>query len=159
MYQIANIFLPDEKATNRLGAWLGGVLGDGDILCLSGDLGAGKSMLARGLIQSFIPGTPAPSPTFTFVETYEAPSLVIWHYDLYRLEKPEDIWELGLEEALEGGLLIIEWPERAQAIIPTNALSMTLKIDGSQRTALIRGNNHWQRRLKRVKFFNAEERR
>ena len=104
--------LKDENAAKALGARLGALLAPGDAVCLSGVLGAGKSTLARGIIQSAAGAKEAPSPTFTFVETYEAKTFLLWHFDLYRLERPEDVWELGYEDALDEGVVVIEWPER-----------------------------------------------
>lgn len=141
------ISLKDEKATAQLGARLGSVLAPGDAICLSGDLGAGKSTLARGLIKTVAGATEAPSPTFTFVETYETSDFLLWHLDLYRLERPEDVWELGYEDALEDGVAIIEWPERVGALAPSNALEIRLEIDGNRRNASLTVDENWRRRL------------
>ncbi|OYW88513.1 MAG: tRNA (adenosine(37)-N6)-threonylcarbamoyltransferase complex ATPase subunit type 1 TsaE, partial [Hyphomonas sp. 32-62-5] len=92
--------LPDEAATAALGERLGAVARAGDVIALVGDLGAGKTTLARALIRSHLgPETEAPSPTFTLVQTYPGPRFDIWHFDLYRLEDPGEARELGLEEA------------------------------------------------------------
>ena len=140
--------LADEAATMALGASLAGVLGAGDVIRLEGDLGAGKSTLARGLIAALTGVGGAPSPTFTFVETYEGPEFALWHYDLYRLEKPEDVWELGLEEALGEAVLLIEWPDRADVFLPEDALTIRLDQAGAGgRMARLEGDESWKTRL------------
>lgn len=141
------ITLKDEDATINLGAQLSDILAPGDAICLRGNLGAGKSTLARGIIKTASSAEEAPSPTFTFVETYEAKRFLLWHFDFYRLERPEDVWELGYEDALEDGVLVIEWPERIGDLAPSNALEINLEIDGNMRKASIAANENWRRRL------------
>jgi tRNA threonylcarbamoyl adenosine modification protein YjeE len=145
--RLAERSLADEAATHALGAALARVLAAGDVVRLEGDLGAGKSTLARALIAALTGAENAPSPTFTLVETYEGPDFPLWHFDLYRLEKPEDAWELGLEEALDGAACLIEWPERAEALIPEGALTVRLEISGAGRRAVIEGDGAWRARL------------
>jgi len=147
---IISLQLADEAATAALGARLGPLLRTGDVVRLEGDLGAGKSTLARALIRQLTGIDDAPSPTFTFVETYDAPDFRIWHFDFYRLEKPEDVWELGLEEALEDGAVLIEWPERAENFLPQNALIIRLEIAGDMRQARIEVNNRWAARFEKA---------
>jgi tRNA threonylcarbamoyladenosine biosynthesis protein TsaE len=85
----------------------------GDVVLLKGDLGAGKSTFARALIQHLCgENTEVPSPTFTLVQTYETKAFPIWHFDFYRLKAPEEVYELGIEEAMHHGVCLIEWPER-----------------------------------------------
>src|SRR4051812_26421939 len=91
--------LPDLAATAALGERIAGHLRPGDIVALSGDLGAGKTTLARAILTSLGVAEAVPSPTFTLVQTYETPKLIIGHYDLYRLKSPREMEELGLEEA------------------------------------------------------------
>lgn len=127
------IDLPDETATAALGARIGAVARPGDVVALMGDLGAGKTTLARGLIRSLMgPATEAPSPTFTLVQTYAAPGFTIWHFDLYRLNDPREARELGLEEAVDG-LVIIEWPERLGRDLPMSRLEVRLSFAGRER--------------------------
>lgn len=139
--------LSGEAATVRLGAALGRLLRQGDVVGLSGPLGAGKTTLARAAIGAVTGLAEAPSPTFGLVETYDGPRFPLWHFDLYRLEKAEEIWELGLEEALDGGVLLIEWPERIMPLRPASMLLIRLTPDADGRKALVRGNEEWSARL------------
>src|SRR4051812_13695997 len=105
--------LASEHDTAALGAALAAEARPGDVIALVGPLGAGKTTLARGFIQKRAGADEeVVSPTFTLVQTYEAPDAVIWHFDLYRLNDPEEALELGFEEALAAGISLIEWPER-----------------------------------------------
>ncbi len=133
------LFLPDPAATARLGAALARILRPGDALCLTGPLGAGKSELARGLIRALAgPDEEAPSPTFTLVQLYETPSLDVSHLDLYRLERPDEVDELGLDEALASGAVVIEWPERlGPDAQPADRLSLEMKPQGEGRVAVL----------------------
>lgn len=141
-----SIDLPDETATARFGAQLAARLRAGDIVALSGPLGAGKSTLARAVIAALAGVTEAPSPTFTLVETYEARAFPLYHFDLYRLEKAEDVWELGFEDALDG-VSLMEWPERIDKLLPPETLHIRLSMDGGARRALVRGDDSWGARL------------
>jgi tRNA threonylcarbamoyladenosine biosynthesis protein TsaE len=138
--------LPTEAATAALGAKLAPALRPGDVIALSGPLGAGKTALARALIAVLTGKDDAPSPTFTLVETYETPDFPLHHFDLYRLEKAEDVWELGFEDALDG-VVVIEWPERIERLIPPTALLIRLSMDGMARRALVRGQDQWTQKL------------
>lgn len=145
--RILTLNLPDEAATSALGAQLGAVARAGDVIALEGDLGAGKTTLARGLIRSQLgPETEAPSPTFTLVQTYPGPSFPIWHFDLYRLENPGEVRELGLEEAVDG-LALIEWPERLGRYLPSTRLEVRLSLEGSGRIARLVDFDDWSSRL------------
>lgn len=105
--------------TQRLAQKYAGNAKNGDVFTLQGPLGAGKSEFARAFIQHLMGAdTDVPSPTFTLVQTYESSKGLIWHFDLYRLENAEEIYEIGWEEALSEGILLIEWPERLGALMP-----------------------------------------
>jgi tRNA threonylcarbamoyl adenosine modification protein YjeE len=144
------ITLPDEAATRRLGAALARVLQPGDVVALDGDLGAGKTTLARGLIQSVLADDePVPSPTFTLVQCYgdgEAIPL-IWHFDLYRLTSPDELEELGWDDALASGIALVEWPERAGDRLPLETLWLNLAEQGKGRLAILSGPDEWANRL------------
>jgi tRNA threonylcarbamoyl adenosine modification protein YjeE len=100
----------------------------GDVVALEGDLGAGKTELARGVVRALVRAEVAvPSPTFTLMQVYETPGLVVTHADLYRLSGPEEVAELGLEEAWERGALLVEWPERAGELLPAGRLTLRLR--------------------------------
>jgi tRNA threonylcarbamoyladenosine biosynthesis protein TsaE len=132
------IALPDAAATADLGARLAGLLAAGDAVCLFGDLGAGKSTLARGLIRALTtPEEDVPSPTFTLVQTYEADALTVAHFDLYRLASAAEAYEIGVEEALDDGCAIIEWPERLEGDLPADRLDIELSVEGDSRAARI----------------------
>jgi N-acetylmuramate 1-kinase len=133
--------LATTEDTERLGQDLALALGKGDLLMLSGDLGAGKSTLARGLIRTIADdnGYEVPSPTFTIVQSYPELRLPVSHVDLYRLSSADELDELGLDEALEDGAVLVEWPERAQGALPTPSLRVTLLGDGDGRKAVIDG--------------------
>jgi tRNA threonylcarbamoyladenosine biosynthesis protein TsaE len=121
------IDLADEAATAALGARLAAVARPRDVLLLHGDLGMGKSALARGFVTGVAPETDeVPSPTFTLVQTYPSDRGMIWHFDLYRLKHPDEIWELGFEDALVDGILLIEWPGRLGKLAPRDRLDLTL---------------------------------
>jgi tRNA threonylcarbamoyladenosine biosynthesis protein TsaE len=142
--------LPDLDATIRLGAHLARDLRVGDVIALRGELGAGKTELARAIIRAAT-GDAAlivPSPTFPLVEIYDAPRAAIWHFDLYRLDAPEQVWELGFEEALADGVSLIEWPERLGALLPPHHLDVALEgTDDAARRATLSGDAAWRPRL------------
>ena len=118
------VALVSEADTVRLANDLAVILKRGDTVCLSGDLGAGKSTFARALIRSFAgdPELEVPSPTFTLVQTYGFERFDLSHFDLYRLEEPEELEELALDDLLGAGAALIEWPEMAQELLPQSAL-------------------------------------
>ncbi|HEY8573309.1 tRNA (adenosine(37)-N6)-threonylcarbamoyltransferase complex ATPase subunit type 1 TsaE [Phenylobacterium sp.] len=121
--------LAGEAATARLGAAIAGKLAAGEAVCLSGPLGAGKSTLARALVRALTtPDEDVPSPTFTLVQFYEGPRLKVAHFDLYRLSDPDEAYEIGLDEALEDGAAVIEWPERLEGRLPPDRLDVEIAL-------------------------------
>ncbi len=144
MAETAGIFretiaLPDLDATARLGTGIAGALRRGDCVALWGDLGAGKTTLARAILHGLGVTEDVPSPTFTIVQRYETPWLVVNHYDLYRLKTAGEMVELGFDEALEDGAVLVEWPERAPEALPVDALHVRLSLDGGTRVAKLTG--------------------
>ena len=123
-----------EDDTVRAADNLARDLQDKQIIALYGDLGAGKTVFARALVRALTndPELEVPSPTFTLVQIYESGSGPVHHFDLYRLEDPEEIFELGWEEALAEGITIIEWPERLGALKPK--ASLDIRISGVDNT-------------------------
>jgi len=138
--------LADQRETERLGLAIAGRLGVGDTVCLFGPLGAGKSTLARALIRALTdPDEEVPSPTFTLVQTYTSAAFDIGHFDLYRLSSSDEVAELGLDEALESGAAVIEWPERLGDGLPADRLEIHLGPGESEgaRIARLQGFGAW----------------
>jgi tRNA threonylcarbamoyladenosine biosynthesis protein TsaE len=121
------MILEDEQATARLGARLAAVARAGDVIALSGPLGVGKTALARGFIAALGHDGDVPSPSFAIVQPYEAIDPPVWHVDLYRIEDPAEIEELGLDAAVEA-VLLVEWPERAGTNAWPEALGLSLQF-------------------------------
>ena len=133
------MILADEDATRMIGARLAGVLRQGDVVTLSGPLGAGKTALARELLRALGEEGEVPSPSFALVQPYDALRLPVWHADLYRIEHPDELAELGLDEVLATGALLVEWPERAPGAWP-DALALSLQSlagDARRLTAIV----------------------
>ena len=151
MIKTANQFtLIGEAETKAFGARLAAIVRSGDMVLLRGDLGAGKTSLARGLICALCGETEVPSPTYTLVQTYEAPDFDIWHFDLYRLEREADVWELGIEDAIENGLCLIEWPQRIESLLPDTALTIQIETKDDGRLAVLAGGDNWEARLENL---------
>lgn len=139
--------LDAESDTARLGASLAAALGPHEAICLSGPLGAGKSVLARGLIRDLAPTErDVPSPTFTLVQFYEGPRFPIAHFDLYRLAHAGEAYEIGLDEALREGAAVIEWAERLGHHLPADRLDVDLVAEGSARRARLTAHGAWEGR-------------
>lgn len=147
------LLLPAEENTRKLGEALANEARGGDVIALRGPLGAGKTALARGFIRALSEnGEEVISPTFTLVQTYDTPRGTVWHFDLYRLEKPDDVFELGLEEALAEGISLIEWPESLGPSLLKEALIVDLAtVSGSEaRQAVLSGGECWRDRAQTV---------
>ena len=128
-----------EKQTQRLGYALGACLRAGDVVLLEGEMGAGKSVLTRAAARAMGVTGPVPSPTFTILNIHEGSALRLYHFDLYRLESADALYEMGLEEYIpaDDGASFIEWPEMAEEAMPQSALTVTLTYteDGLARCA------------------------
>jgi len=150
MSDSVTIDLADEAATRRLGARLAALARPGDVVALWGDLAAGKTTLARAFIQALLgDDEEVPSPTFTLVQTYEASGATIWHFDLYRLERPEDAIELAFDDALADGVSLIEWPRRLGDLLPAGRLDLALTTGptASARRATLTSHRQWDDRI------------
>lgn len=144
------LFLRDPEATTRFARSLAPLLGPGDVLLLEGQIGAGKTHFARALIQSLLARPEdVPSPTFTLVQVYETPKFEIWHADLYRLNHPDEALELGLTDAFETALCLVEWPEKLGADRPKQALTLRFIVenDDSRSVELLSDNEAWRARM------------
>ncbi len=136
----ADFFLATDAATDAFGHWIAPALQVGDVVLLSGSIGAGKTHFARAVIRARLgPATEVPSPTFTLVQTYEGGGPTILHADLYRLSHPDEVLELGLDDALDSGISLIEWPDRMGDIAP-DALRLHFQPLGDGRHVTATGN-------------------
>ena len=145
----------DMAATRDFAGQLAKLLKPGDVVLLEGDLGAGKSALARAIIQSLpdkngqISQEEVPSPTFTIVQIYERLVSDIWHFDLYRVSDPEELYEIGIEEAFSDQISLIEWPDRLGHLTPVNFLKITIEFGAEEeaRNLVLTGSRDWIGRL------------
>lgn len=143
------VVLPDLSATARLGARIAALMQAGDVIALSGPLGAGKTALARAIIAAAGYEADIPSPTFTLIETYAPPAtrIAIAHADFYRLDDPAEAGELGLDDYREGAVLIAEWPERGgDFTFEPGYLGVSLEVVGDGRLARVTKGSEWQTR-------------
>ena len=147
--------LRDETDTARLAAAIADLARPADVIALFGELGVGKTSFARAFIERLAGSAEeVPSPTFTLVQTYDAPVATIWHLDLYRLAAPAEAYELDIEEAFAEGISLIEWPERLGSLLPADRLEVRLAFAprrGPQgRLVRLVGYGSWQRRLREL---------
>jgi tRNA threonylcarbamoyl adenosine modification protein YjeE len=151
------IDLPNEAATCALAAQIAEWVKPDDLIALSGDLGAAKTTFARALIRQLAgdPQLEAPSPTFTLMQVYETPAYPIVHADLYRIRQPDELLNLGWQEATEGALTLVEWPEQAGDFLKPDRLAIAFHLDLAQgpnyRRATIQGHGAWAARLARLR--------
>ncbi len=133
------------EGLEAFGARVAADLRTGEAVCLFGPLGAGKSTFARGLIRAVThPDQEAPSPTFTLMQTYDGADFPVAHFDLYRLKRAEEAFELGLDEALDVGAAVVEWSERLGDALPPDRLDVRLEIaEGGGRLATLQGHGVW----------------
>lgn len=144
------VTVADEAGTRALAGALAALAQRRDVIALRGALGSGKTAFARGFIAARTGASAeVPSPTFTLVQIYESDDGDIYHFDLYRLEQPEDAFELGIEDAFAEGISLIEWPERLGSYLPREHLSITFEAgaDETQRHIALEGFGSWSQRL------------
>ncbi len=145
--------LQDLAATGALAAALAGQARRGDFFGLIGGLGAGKTAFARFFIQARgVANEEVPSPTFTLAQVYDLPEIPVWHFDLYRIEKPGDAFELGFEDAVADGIVLVEWPERLGGLLPRDRLDIQLTFgkEPDARRASLLGHGLWAERLQAI---------
>ena len=138
--------LTGEAATGRLGAQIASGLSTGDLVALSGQLGAGKTTLARAILRALGVMEEVPSPTFTLVQSYHTKTLAVYHFDLYRLSGAAELGELGIDEALDQGAVLVEWPENGLPVkLLENALRISISADSAQmRKVHLSGPERWR---------------
>jgi tRNA threonylcarbamoyladenosine biosynthesis protein TsaE len=157
------ITVRDETETARVAQAVARVAVCGDVIALHGDLGSGKTAFARGFIRTLTAADEdVPSPTFTLVQTYAADRADLYHFDFYRIEDPEEAWEIGIEDAFDGGISLIEWPENIGGLLPADRLDVILQSPpGGPETArriTLAGGRGWRRRLADLTVAFGEER-
>ena len=128
--------LEKQEDTENLGKELSKKAKACDIFALFGTLGVGKSVFSRAFIQNLCGDTEVPSPTFTLLQIYDAPDFEIYHYDMYRIKSPEEVFELGVEEAFVEGVSLIEWPEKMGAYLPQKHIELRFEHLGDNRRSL-----------------------
>lgn len=142
--------LNNSDTTLEFAAKLADISKKGDFIALFGDLGMGKTTFSRGFINALLGDIEVPSPTFTLLQTYDY-EIPIYHFDLYRLKSPEEIWELGWED-INDGISLVEWPQMAGEYLPKNRLEIHLQQNANGRIALLKPNGaNWEARLEKVK--------
>jgi tRNA threonylcarbamoyl adenosine modification protein YjeE len=143
------VTLSGEAETARLGAILARHFAQGDVIALKGDLGSGKTTLARAILAALGHKGEVPSPTFTLVQIYDLPLYRVFHVDAYRLRRASEIWELGFEDALGQGVTLLEWPERVAQVLPEDRLLVELSMGGKpdERVARVAAFGAWKDRF------------
>ena len=145
--------LPGLDATRQFAGRLAELLAPGDVVGLAGELGIGKTTFARGVIRALLgPETEVPSPTFNLALVYQLAETTLWHFDLYRLEAPEDAYELGIEDAFTEGISLIEWPERLGRLLPPDHLVVSFRPGPAPAARCVRlnGAGGWAARLREL---------
>lgn len=146
----SELHLPNAAATEALARLIAPALRAGDTLLLAGPIGAGKTHFARALIRARLGREEeVPSPTYTLVQTYDDGGVEIWHADLYRLGDAGEIAELGIDDAFESAICLVEWPDRL-AEAPPGALTLTFAVAGEGRSLALDGPDAWRTRLPQV---------
>ncbi len=151
--QFTEISVADETATEALAAKIAGICGAGDLIALHGPLGIGKSVFARAFIRARAGADEeVPSPTFTLVQPYDCEPAPIYHFDLYRLNQADEILELGFEDALADGTVLVEWPDRLGPYMPRDRLDIEIMQGARENARIIRltGQGYWRARVSDV---------
>ncbi|USG61332.1 tRNA (adenosine(37)-N6)-threonylcarbamoyltransferase complex ATPase subunit type 1 TsaE [Sneathiella marina] len=150
--------LQSQSETIAFAHHFSSILKTGDVVTLSGTLGAGKTAFIRAVLQSLIdPALEVPSPTFNLLLTYDIPAqnTTVYHYDFYRVETPDEVLELDVDEAFDNGICLIEWADRMGPYLPDDFLDIAINPDTARgaeyRTLVLSGNMSWQTRLSSVK--------
>ena len=147
------VLLSNVKDTIKLGEKIALLAKKNEIICLKGDLGTGKTTLARSFIKCLTNSNKVLSPTFPMLLTYEYEDNIIWHYDMYRLKQPGDVWNLSLEDALNNGIIIIEWPEIIEYLLPEKRIEIVIKdLSNNARSAEIKANQDLLEGIKEFQF-------
>lgn len=164
---VAGRRLPDLDATRGLAGEVAALARPGDVIALGGGLGCGKTTFSRAFIRALAvlhgegdPDEEVPSPTFTLVQIYPRRPAPVWHFDLYRVEKPEEAYELGIEEAFENAISLVEWPQKLGGLLPAERLDLDLEFSGDTppggdqsggpRMATLTGYGEWATRLEEL---------
>ena len=150
-YTVINI--ADEAAMEAFAGRIADISGRGDLIALYGNLGMGKSVFARAFVRHRMGAQEeVPSPTFTLVQTYEGAEIPISHFDFYRLQQPDEILELGFEDAMADGTVLVEWPDRLGAYMPHDRLDIEISQGSSthSRTLRLSGHGYWLARVSDV---------
>jgi tRNA threonylcarbamoyladenosine biosynthesis protein TsaE len=147
------VLLSNVEDTIKLGKKIAQLAKKNEIICLKGDLGTGKTTLARSFIKYLTNSNKVLSPTFPLLLTYEYEDNIIWHYDMYRLKQPGDVWNLSLEDALNNGIIIIEWPEIIEYLLPKKRIEIVIKdLSNNARSAEINANQDLLEGIKEFQF-------
>ncbi|WP_299421714.1 tRNA (adenosine(37)-N6)-threonylcarbamoyltransferase complex ATPase subunit type 1 TsaE [uncultured Shimia sp.] len=148
------ISLNSPAETQAFATQVATLLSPGDVVLLEGSIGAGKTHFARSLIQSLLPVMEdVPSPTFTLVQVYDGPSSEIWHADLYRLSAPDEVVELGLTDAFEDAICLVEWPDRLAELAPENALTLRFELSQQEEHRVLTmsaPSSNWAKKLEGI---------
>ncbi len=149
---LRTVTVADEAATGALARKVAHIARPRDVITLAGTLGAGKTAFARAFITAQGGGEEVPSPTFTLLQVYDAADGTIYHFDLYRLEAPEDAFEIGIEDAFAEGISLIEWPDRLGRYLPRERLDITINqgTHETERRFDFAGSSHWIDRLNEI---------
>lgn len=144
--------LDNEKTTNDFGIVLSKLIEEGDIILLDGEMGSGKTFLARSIISNLLEekfkGMEIPSPTFTLIQEYKCKNFILGHADLYRIKNNNELDALGIEDILDQGCLLVEWPEKIKELYENNTLEIKFKDFNGRKSIELKNIKGWDIRLK-----------